>query len=47
MAPLLDLDALRAGYGQTPVISGVSLRIEPGQAWSVLGPNGEIGRAHV
>ena len=40
MAPLLDLDALRAGYGQTPVISGVSLRIEPGQAWVVLGPNG-------
>lgn len=40
MAPLLELDSLRAGYGQTPVLSGVSFRLEPGQAWVVLGPNG-------
>ena len=40
MAPLLELDSLSAGYGATPVLSGVSLRIEPGQAWVVLGPNG-------
>jgi len=40
MAPLLELESLSAGYGQTPVLSGVSLRLEPGQAWVVLGPNG-------
>ncbi|MDP1824057.1 MAG: ABC transporter ATP-binding protein [Archangium sp.] len=40
MAPLLELDSLSAGYGPTPVLSGVSLRVEPGQAWVVLGPNG-------
>ena len=38
--PLLELDDISAGYGATPVISGVSLRVEPGQAWVVLGPNG-------
>ena len=31
---------MSAGYGATPVLSGVSLRLEPGQAWVVLGPNG-------
>ena len=40
MAPLLEIDSLSAGYGATPVLSGVSLRLEPGQAWVVLGPNG-------
>ena len=40
MAPLLELDSLSAGYGATPVLSSVSLRLEPGQAWVVLGPNG-------
>lgn len=40
MAPLLAIDSLSAGYGVTPVLSGVSLRVEPGQAWVVLGPNG-------
>ena len=37
---LLELDSLTAGYGGTPVVSDVSLRMEPGQAWVVLGPNG-------
>src|SRR3990167_3413396 len=40
MAPLLELDSLGAGYGEVPVLSGVTLRLEPGQAWVVLGPNG-------
>ncbi|MDP2272501.1 MAG: ABC transporter ATP-binding protein [Archangium sp.] len=40
MAPLLEIDSLSAGYGETPVLSGVSLRLERGQAWVVLGPNG-------
>ena len=38
--PLLELDALAAGYGETPVLSGVSLQLEAGEAWVVLGPNG-------
>jgi iron complex transport system ATP-binding protein len=37
---LLELDSISAGYGAIPVLSGVSLRVEPGQAWVVLGPNG-------
>jgi iron complex transport system ATP-binding protein len=37
---LLELQSVSAGYGATPVVSGVSLTIEPGQAWVVLGPNG-------
>jgi iron complex transport system ATP-binding protein len=37
---VLELDSVSAGYGATPVVSGVSLRVEPGQAWVVLGPNG-------
>lgn len=37
---LLELQSVSAGYGATPVLRGVSLTIEPGQAWVVLGPNG-------
>jgi iron complex transport system ATP-binding protein len=37
---LVELDSISAGYGATPVLSQVSLRVEPGQAWVVLGPNG-------
>lgn len=40
MAPLLEIVSLSAGYGATPVLSGVSLQVEQGQAWVVLGPNG-------
>lgn len=40
MVPLIHLESVSAGYGETPVLSGVSLRVEPGQAWVVLGPNG-------
>jgi iron complex transport system ATP-binding protein len=40
MAALLELEQVDAGYGQTPVLRGVSLQVEPGQAWVVLGPNG-------
>jgi iron complex transport system ATP-binding protein len=37
---LLELEHVDAGYGQTPVLQGVDLRVEPGEAWVVLGPNG-------
>jgi urea ABC transporter ATP-binding protein UrtE len=38
--PLLDLSALRAGYGQTPVLHGLDLQVKAGQIVSVLGRNG-------
>ena len=37
---LLEVDALHAGYGSVPVLQGVSLHVEPGEAVAVLGPNG-------
>ena len=40
MAPLLQIDSLSVGYGASPVVSGLSLQVEPGEAWVVLGPNG-------
>ncbi len=40
MKTLLEIDALSAGYGATPVLSAISLRLEAGEAWVVLGPNG-------
>lgn len=40
MAPLLELDSVTAGYGEAPVLRGVSLTVRAGEAWVVLGPNG-------
>ncbi len=37
---LLDLRGVAAGYGHRPVLHGLDLRIEAGEAWVVLGPNG-------
>jgi len=36
----LETSALAVGYGVSPVVSGVSLGIQPGTLWAVLGPNG-------
>ena len=38
--PLLVVDDLAAGYGETPVLEGVSFALDPGQRIGVLGPNG-------
>jgi len=38
--PLLVVDDLTAGYGETPVLEGVSFTVDPGQRIGVLGPNG-------
>jgi len=37
---VLRVEALRAGYGQKPVIHSVDLAVAPGKAVAVVGPNG-------
>ena len=37
---LLEISDLSAGFGTKTVISGVSLRLEPGQILALLGHNG-------
>jgi ABC-type cobalamin/Fe3+-siderophores transport system ATPase subunit len=38
--PLLAADDITAGYGKTQALSGVSLRVQPGEMVGVLGHNG-------
>ncbi len=38
--PVLEIDAITAGYGGAPVISEVSLRAGAGQITAIVGPNG-------
>jgi len=40
MAALLELEEVRAGYGQTSVLHGVSMSVEEGQIVALLGANG-------
>lgn len=40
MTLALELDGVRGGYGSTEVVQGVSLRIEAGQIYSLIGKNG-------
>ena len=35
--PLLDVQALHAGYGETEVLRGVDLTVSPGEIVAVLG----------
>ncbi len=42
--PLLDIRALRAGYGQTEVLRGIDLTVSPGEIVAVLGSNG-VGKS--
>jgi branched-chain amino acid transport system ATP-binding protein len=37
---LLEVRGVRSGYGETEVLHGVSLRVGPGEAVVILGPNG-------
>jgi branched-chain amino acid transport system ATP-binding protein len=37
---MLELDRIVAGYGDTPVLRGVSLTVPPGTIVALLGPNG-------
>lgn len=38
--PVLAVSGLHAGYGETEVLRGVSLRVDPGETVVLLGPNG-------
>ena len=37
---ILTVDNIVAGYGETEILHGVSMRIEPGEAVTIFGPNG-------
>jgi branched-chain amino acid transport system ATP-binding protein len=39
-APLLQVNALHAGYGRAEVLLGVNLKLDAGQVVTVIGPNG-------
>ena len=41
---LLAIDGLRAGYGETEVLRGIDLVVEPGEIVAVLGSNG-VGKS--
>src|SRR5258708_37641345 len=40
MPELLNLDRLKAGYGEAVVLAGISLRLDEGQSLALLGRNG-------
>jgi branched-chain amino acid transport system ATP-binding protein len=40
MTALLDVRGLTVGYGDLPVVSGLDLRVEPGEVVALLGANG-------
>jgi ATP-binding cassette subfamily F protein 3 len=39
-APLIKLDEAAAGYGSTPILTGLKLTVNPGERIGLLGPNG-------
>jgi len=40
MRPVLEVEAVEAGYGRKQVLHGVSLSVTPGEIVAVIGPNG-------
>ncbi len=38
--PALAIEALRGGYGESPILRGVSLSVAPGEIFAILGKNG-------
>ncbi|HEV7524583.1 MAG TPA: ABC transporter ATP-binding protein [Acidimicrobiia bacterium] len=40
VAPVLQLAAVRAGYGRIDVLHGIDLELHPGEVFALLGPNG-------
>ena len=37
---ILTVEGIFAGYGETEILHGVSMRVEPGEAVTIFGPNG-------
>ena len=40
MSALLEIEDLRAGYGDHEILRGVGLRVEAGEIVAIIGPNG-------
>jgi branched-chain amino acid transport system ATP-binding protein len=40
VAPVLELSAVRAGYGTIDVLHGIDIVLKPGEVFALLGPNG-------
>ena len=40
MTTLLQIERLEAGYGRSPVVRGLTMRVDEGEIVSLLGPNG-------
>ena len=40
VAPLLAAEGITAGYGEVPILHGVSAHVEPGELVAIIGPNG-------
>jgi len=38
--PILQLSAVRAGYGRIDVLHGIDIEVRPGEVFALLGPNG-------
>jgi branched-chain amino acid transport system ATP-binding protein len=38
--PLLDVRQVRGGYGESDILKGVDLAVEPGEIVVIIGPNG-------
>ena len=39
-SPLLEVDAVHAGYGRLPILQGVTIMVGSGEVVSIIGPNG-------